>query len=141
MAATDLHRGARWGYAIWWPHVLVLAIACAPGDGGVDAAALAHLDSLTTPDQHLVAEQLYNANCARCHGVRGVGTTAGPPLVHRIYEPRHHADFAFQRAVTMGAPAHHWRFGDMEPIEGITGEEITLMTGYVRWLQREVGIN
>ena len=131
----------RRGYPLWWPQVLVLAFACTSGDGRLDAAALAHLDSLTTPAEHRAGEEFYNANCVRCHGVRAVGTTEGPPLVHRVYEPSHHADFAFQRAVTMGVNAHHWRFGNMEPIEGITAEQITLMTGYVRWLQREVGID
>ncbi len=55
----------------------------------------------------------YQANCSVCHGNEGVGTTKGPPLVHIIYEPGHHADVTFQRAVKYGVRQHHWRFGNM----------------------------
>ena len=62
----------------------------------------------------------FTANCAACHGSRGVGTKQGPPLVHKIYEPNHHADVAFQRAAENGVRAHHWEFGNMPKIEGVT---------------------
>ncbi len=41
----------------------------------------------------------FDENCASCHGQNAAGTEKGPPLVHKIYEPAHHADFAFVRAV------------------------------------------
>ncbi len=44
-----------------------------------------------------------------------------PRLVHKIYEPNHHADFAFQRAAAQGVKAHHWKFGNMPKIEGRDG--------------------
>lgn len=42
-----------------------------------------------------------------CHGENGRGTRVGPPLVHKIYEPSHHGDGAFGRAVRQGVVAHH----------------------------------
>jgi mono/diheme cytochrome c family protein len=82
----------------------------------------------------------FNANCARCHGEGAVGTPQGPPLVHKIYEPNHHGDAAFQLAAARGVRAHHWQFGDMPKIEGVIPEDVTEITAYVRWLQRQAGI-
>ena len=53
------------------------------------------------------------------------GTQQGPPLVHKIYEPSHHADFAFQRAAAQGVRAHHWKFGNMPKIESVTPDDVT----------------
>ncbi len=85
-------------------------------------------------------EQLFNAKCAICHGTKGVGTDKGPPLVHRIYHPNHHADFSFRRAVYMGVKAHHWKFGDMKKVEGVNAEYLDMIIKYVRGIQREAGI-
>lgn len=93
-----------------------------------------------TPAEMQVGETKFTANCAACHGVRGVGTKQGPPLVHKIYEPNHHADMAFQRAAENGVRAHHWEFGNMPKIEGVTPGDVEQITRYVRWLQREAGI-
>lgn len=85
-------------------------------------------------------EKAYNATCAACHGPKATGTTLGPPLVHKIYEPSHHSDTAFVLAVQRGVAAHHWKFGDMPPQPHISPDEIRLITGYVRTLQRAAGI-
>lgn len=87
-----------------------------------------------------MGEALFDANCAPCHGGRGVGTGQGPPLVHRIYEVGHHADAAFYRAVAIGVRAHHWRFGDMPPVPGLAPDEVMAIVRYVRWLQQVSGI-
>jgi mono/diheme cytochrome c family protein len=55
----------------------------------------------------------FQRSCASCHGDVAQGTPTGPPLVHAIYRPGHHADEAFELAVRRGVRAHHWRFGDM----------------------------
>lgn len=93
-----------------------------------------------TPAEFIEGEQLYDANCARCHGMYGRGTNLGPPLVHRIYEPSHHDDVAFQLAVRSGVIAHHWRFGNMPPIPTVSPEQVDQIIGYVRWMQRHAGI-
>jgi mono/diheme cytochrome c family protein len=85
-------------------------------------------------------ERLYNDNCARCHGTHAAGSDVGPPLVHAVYEPNHHADIAFQRAVALGVAAHHWSFGNMPPVPGVDEAAVERITAYVRWLQREAGI-
>ena len=69
------------------------------------------------------------------------GTASGPPLVHAIYRPGHHADVAFELAVRRGARAHHWRFGDMPPQPTVTATDIGQITHYVRLLQQANGID
>lgn len=92
------------------------------------------------PVEFADGERLYGDNCARCHGALGAGTDVGPPLVDIVYEPNHHADIAFQRAVALGVPAHHWRFGNMPPIPGVDEAAVARIIAYVRWLQRGAGI-
>lgn len=105
--------------------LLVLATACGDGAEG-DAVAR--------------GEAVFERHCAACHGEAGTGTAAGPPLVHEVYEPGHHADEAFQRAVADGVAQHHWDFGPMPPVPGLSGDEVDDVIAYVRDRQREAGI-
>ncbi len=93
-------------------------------------------------DQAQMGKRGFEAKCAACHGENagGIKGTA-PPLVHKIYEPSHHADFAFLRAVQNGVRAHHWPFGDMAPVEGLTEADVGAIVAYVRALQQANGIN
>ena len=87
-----------------------------------------------------VGQPLYETYCASCHGADLNGTEAGPPLLHKIYEPSHHSDAAFQMAVAQGVRAHHWQYGDMPPVEGLTPDQVAHITAYIRMHQRRVGI-
>lgn len=82
----------------------------------------------------------FEANCATCHGAKAAGSDKGPPLVHKIYEPSHHADLAFLLAARNGVGAHHWRFGDMKPVPGVTDSQIEQIVAYIREMQRANGI-
>ncbi len=93
------------------------------------------------PTEFKDGEEKFNASCSPCHGTQATGSAQGPPLVHKIYEPSHHADFAFQRAAAQGVKAHHWKFGNMPKIEGVTADDVTQIIGYIRWLQRQAGIS
>lgn len=90
----------------------------------------------------LDGEQVFNANCAVCHGENAAGRFgSGPPLVHKIYEPSHHGDMAFMLAPRQGVRAHHWPFGDMPPVDGLSDADVEQVISYVRTLQRANGIN
>ncbi len=82
----------------------------------------------------------FDANCATCHGVNATGTDQGPPLVHDIYNPGHHADGAFLLAAKHGVRQHHWPFGNMPPQPQVTEEQVTAIVRYVRELQVANGI-
>ena len=92
------------------------------------------------PAELAAGETAFNRTCAACHGARAMGTQQGPPLVHIIYQPSHHADEAFRRAVSLGSVAHHWNFGDMPAQPGVSAEEVETIIRYVRWLQSRAGI-
>jgi len=87
-------------------------------------------------------EQLFNSNCASCHGTNAAGREGiGPPLVHKIYESNHHGDQAFILAAQNGVRAHHWPFGNMPPVANTSTGDIRQIVAYVRTLQRANGIN
>lgn len=98
----------------------------------------------TIPELSPVAvkgEALFNENCAACHNNNAGGREGvGPPLVHKIYEPSHHGDESFQLAAKNGVRAHHWQFGDMPRVEGISRADVSTIITYVRELQRANGI-
>lgn len=84
----------------------------------------------------------YGTFCADCHGDGATGIEgAGPPFLHPIYKPGHHGDQAFLLAPLQGVRAHHWRYGDMPPVEGVGRDDLTAILAYVRALQRENGIH
>lgn len=84
----------------------------------------------------------FEAKCAACHGTNAAGRQdVAPPLVHMIYEPSHHGDEAFQRAVAFGVQAHHWPFGNMPAIDGLSRGQVSKIVTYIRELQRVNGID
>lgn len=112
----------------------------------VESVEAAPLATVLLPDslsQHAQIGKLgFEAKCASCHGVNAAGKDGlAPPLIHKIYEPSHHADESFQRAVALGVQAHHWRFVNMPAIEGLNRGDVTMIITYIRELQRANGIN
>ena len=102
---------------------------------------LARIELPPTPAEHREGESLFTANCASCHGESARGTEQGPPLLHIIYEPSHHSDASFVLAAQRGVAAHHWRFGNMPPQPQVDSASLRQIIGYVRWAQRQVGID
>ena len=108
------------------------------GPGGADGAGV------RVPILSAAAEAgraAFGERCAACHGATAGGTDKGPPLVHAIYRPGHHADGSIVRAIRQGTRAHHWPFGDMPPQPDVTDAEVPAIIAYVRELQRANGIN
>lgn len=108
------------------------------------AASAAPMVDVTVPPLDAQAQQgadLFAARCAICHGDHASGRQGlGPPLIHKIYEPGHHADMSIILAVRRGVTAHHWRFGNMPPQPGISDAQIAGLVTYLRTLQRANGI-
>ena len=82
-------------------------------------------------------QMLYEQYCSSCHGLQLDGTDKGPPLIHPFYKPSHHGDKAFYRAALQGTKQHHWNFGDMPRVEGITSREMDKLVPYVRYYQQQ----
>ncbi|MGX1497998.1 mono/diheme cytochrome c family protein [Labrenzia sp. MBR-25] len=105
-------------------------------------AALVEVQVPALEGDALAGQALYRKSCASCHGENAGGRDGiGPPLVHKIYEPGHHADGSFLLATARGVRAHHWPFGDMLPVEGVSQADVEKIVVYVRTLQRANGIN
>lgn len=114
--------------------------AAASGDAAAPIVVVTLPASLSNEGE--AGKALFEENCVACHGPNAAGLTGlGPPLVHKIYEPSHHGDPAFLLAASRGVRSHHWDFGDMPPVEGVTPEEVVAIVAYVRELQRANGIN
>jgi mono/diheme cytochrome c family protein len=88
----------------------------------------------------LAGATLFSRFCAECHGLKADGTDQGPPLIHKIYMPNHHGDAAFYNAALNGVRGHHWPFGNMPPVEGITRDQVTKIIAFIRTVQKENGI-
>ncbi|MBT8213723.1 MAG: cytochrome c [Acidimicrobiia bacterium] len=110
--------------------ILVLVLgSCGGATGGTSASA-------GDPD---AGKQLYDANCASCHGDDLRGTDKGTSHLSVVYEPSHHGDAAFSLAVKLGVRQHHWDFGDMPPVEGLSDADLAAITAYVRSVQEREG--
>lgn len=97
------------------------------------------------PPQSFVADpdqgrMLYADACASCHGRGMRGSDQGPPLLHPYYEPGHHSDLSFYRAVKFGVQPHHWQFGAMPPRPEVSPEQAGHIVAYIRQRQRQAGI-
>ncbi len=92
-------------------------------------------------DTALVAEGevLYRASCAACHGIDLRGTAVGPSQLSVVYQPGHHSNESYISAAFNGVPAHHWEFGDMAPMPGLTQDDMDRIIAYIRENQRIEG--
>jgi mono/diheme cytochrome c family protein len=112
------------------------AVAAISGCGGQDDAG----GELAESGGGAGGEELYQANCASCHGSDLRGTPKGPSHLSIVYEPGHHGDDAFRSAIANGSPQHHWTFGDMPPVEGLSSSEVDAIIAYVRDVQQREGL-
>jgi mono/diheme cytochrome c family protein len=127
----------RFGGALWVVSIVVLVV------GTLLVLAMTEEDPASVErDPVLVAagEALYVESCATCHGVDLTGTATGPPFLVPTYAPNHHGDEAFQRAVVAGVQPHHWNFGPMVPVEGLSRDDVSKIVAYVRSVQEAEGI-
>ncbi|WP_455199552.1 c-type cytochrome [Kaarinaea lacus] len=97
-------------------------------------------NSVKVPFKFAVGKKKFQENCASCHGQRLEGSKVGPPLLHGFYKPSHHNDASFYRAALNGVRAHHWNFGNMPRIEGVTRKDMDQIIPFIRWYQQEKGL-
>ena len=125
-------RFANWFLVYGLVAVLVLLIAA--GCGGDSTSQQGTADAVQA------GEKLFNTNCSVCHGVGAVGTNQGPPLLDRTYHPGHHNDFSIRNAIKNGVRSHHWDFGNMLPVAGVSDDDAEKIICYIRDTQLATGI-
>ena len=125
-----IETAQRWATALVVAAVLVVGCAdsAAPDESEVEAAEAGDLGA-----------QVYANSCASCHGADLRGTDKGPSQLSIVYEPNHHPDDAYRSAIANGAPEHHWTFGDMAPVDGLTSEEVEAVIDFIRSEQQRQG--
>ena len=114
-------------------NLICLTAICTWIPGGAAIAA----EEIEIPFSLARGQMLYERYCSSCHGLQLDGTDKGPPLVHPFYKPSHHGDESFYRAALRGARQHHWNFGDMKPVAGMTPEKMDRLVPYVRYYQQQ----
>lgn len=120
---------------------LLLYRVLAPSAPVATGAALANVQVRDLSPGAQEGEKLFNRSCSSCHGINAAGQDGiAPPLIHKIYEPNHHGDASFHLAAKNGVRAHHWSFGNMPPVEGVTDPELDSIVFYIRELQRANGV-
>lgn len=110
------------------------------GQAGEGAGPVPTIRMPVLSPQATAGKHAFDANCAQCHGGNGSGTDKGPPLVHDIYNPGHHADESFHRAVRQGVRQHHWPFGDMPAQPQVSDAQVADIVRFVREVQLANGI-
>lgn len=114
------------------PFVVALV---ALGSCGSDAEPVAEPASAAAKS----GQAVYANSCASCHGLDLEGTNKGPSHLSLVYEPGHHGDDAFRAAIANGSPQHHWNFGDMPPVEGLSADQVDDVIAYIRGEQERRG--
>ena len=110
---------------------------CMALTGLVPDMALDASETVEIPFQMAKGQFLYEKYCSSCHALDLAGTSEGPPLIHPFYKPSHHGDRAFYRAALRGVQQHHWEFGDMPPVQGITQGKLDHIVPYIRFYQQQ----
>lgn len=108
----------------------LLLAACGGGGATIDASQ----------GDVAAGRAAFDTYCAACHGEELRGTSSGPPLLSDIYVPSHHADAAFVLAIKRGVQPHHFDFGPMAAIPGLSDQQIADIIAYVRDEQRAAGL-
>ena len=126
-------RGVGWRLAATAGVLAVsgLVVACGSTESVPVGAAVSGADA--------DGANIYAVSCASCHGADLRGTDKGPSHLSIVYEPNHHGDASFRSAIANGASQHHWNFGDMEPIEGLSEDQVEAVITFIRAEQERLG--
>src|SRR5688500_7582648 len=103
-AAAHRRKIAAWVGVVVAVVVAVVVVVVVLAGGGDEPTAS------TQEDRVVQGEELFQANCATCHGPDLLGTFVGPPLLHEIYAPDQLADDDIRAAVANGVSPKNWDF-------------------------------
>ncbi|MDG2161014.1 MAG: cytochrome c [Acidimicrobiales bacterium] len=121
-------------------HLPMMAVVAAALGVGLGACGSGNANTTAEePGLGAVGAEVYAEACASCHGADLSGTDKGPSFLSIVYEPNHHTDDSFRNAIANGSPQHHWNFGDMEPVDGLTDDEVEAVIAFVRTEQERQG--
>lgn len=126
-AGPSRRRGIALASALVTGLLVLIAVSCS---GSADSES-------TAPGER--GAELYEANCASCHGPDLRGTERGPSHLSIVYEPAHHPDDSFRSAIANGAGQHHWNFGNMPAVPGLSDADVDEIIAHIRSEQEREG--
>lgn len=138
---ADRATAARRRKLAVWAGVVVVAVVAVvvvvvvvAGSGDDEPAA-------STPEARLAqGVEVFDANCATCHGEDLLGTFVGPPLLHEIYAPDRLADDDIRAAIANGVTPKNWDFSGMPAFPGLSTDDVDALIEYIRSSQRAAGL-
>ncbi|MEE8188267.1 MAG: c-type cytochrome [Kiloniellales bacterium] len=127
--------------------ILFAIVVLAGATAGLPASVVAQSDAIfenavepeMTPRLQ-VGKLNYDLYCSSCHGKTARGSDKGPTFISRIYHPGHHGDKSFFVAPKQGTREHHFKFGEMKPVKGVTDAQLSTILDYVRAVQKANGL-
>lgn len=122
-----------------WLLVLLTSVVTASVMVAACGSAVESTAAETAPEAGGLGADVYAQSCASCHGDDLRGTDKGPSFLSIVYEPNHHTDASFRSAIANGAPQHHWPFGDMKPVDGLSKDDVDAVIAYIRAEQERLG--
>jgi mono/diheme cytochrome c family protein len=133
-AAARRRKLAAWVGVVMVVVVAVVVVVVVLAGGDAEPAT-------STPEGRLArGEELFQANCATCHGQDLRGTFVGPPLLHEIYAPDQLADDDIRVAVANGVRPTNWDFSGMPAFPNLDTDDVEALIAYVRSSQRAAGL-
>jgi mono/diheme cytochrome c family protein len=133
-ASERRRRLAGWGVVALVLVIAVVVLVVVLAGGGDEPSVL-------TPESELArGEELFQANCATCHGTDLRGTFVGPPLLHEIYAPDQLPDDSIRAAVANGVQPKSWEFAAMPSFPNLGTDDVEALIVYVRSSQRAAGL-
>lgn len=134
--SDDVPRRSRRAGAVRWTGVaaaVVLAVAAGCSNAGTaSSGSTSDVPATASGDLLATGAQVYATSCALCHGANLRGTERGPSQLSEVYRPGHHPDASYRSAIERGAVAHHWDFGDMPPVPGLSPADVDAVIAYIR---------
>jgi len=146
MADDGLHPDApRHGSPVKWMGLVMLTLVALTTYSMWGKEKISIKATVTIPELSASARlgrDVFAKACAECHGIDGAGgTRTGPPLVHPMYRQNLYPDHLFKKVVRDGKREKNWRFGPMEPVKGLTAQQIDDVTAFVREVQNASGVD
>ena len=120
-------RGVALASAVVTGLLVMVAVSC---NGSPDSES---------PQSGAQGAELYQANCASCHGADLRGTELGPSQLSIVYEPSHHPDDSYRSAIANGVGQHHWNFGNMPALPGLSDTDVDEIIAFIRSEQERQG--
>ena len=147
MIRSKSSMGRLFVYSLVAAFVLLMMMGCGEDSASQHETTKVERDGTGLNDRTVLVQyrlvQAKNCSGLTAPSVTGwmpAGTNQGPPLVDKTYHPGHHPDFSIRNAINKGVKQHHWFFGDMPPVAGVSPDDAEKIICHIRDTQLANGL-